>query len=109
MAKIKNNINLEWYVYYHDFNQKIIKEWNIFNHGTVKNKVIDLLNNKDIDKTEFAEKVKGYLLYHFWGKCEYEVVITPWIGTANDVKIDVYQQISMNYPKFIDYLWSFRK
>ena len=29
-------------------------------------------------KEEFAEKIKSHLMYYFWSKCEYEVVISSF-------------------------------
>ena len=99
---------MEWYVYYYDFNaQKIIK-WNIFEHAGFAKEVKDLLKS-DITKEELSEKMKRELLYYMWAKCEYEVVLAPWTGKADDVKIDVYDQITMNWDRFVDYVWSFRK
>ena len=100
-------IIIEWYVYYHDSNaQKIIK-WNIFNHGSFK-KEVDVLLKEKIDKDDFSEKLKREVMYYFWSKCEYEIILSPWTGRADDIKIDVYDQIMMNFDRFVDYCWSFK-
>lgn len=101
-------IIIEWYVYYHDFNvQKIIK-WNVFNHGTFK-KEIDILLKEKIDKDDFSEKLKREVMYYFWSKCEYEIILSPWIGRADVIKIDIYDQIMMNFDRFVDYCWLFKE
>ena len=100
-------IIIEWYVYYHDSNaQKIIK-WNVFNHGTFKNEVNKILQEK-LNKDNFSEKLKREVIYYFWSKCEYEIILSPWTGRADDIKIDVYDQIMMNFNSFVDYCWSFK-
>lgn len=100
-------IIIEWYVYYHDSNaQKIIK-WNIFNHGSFK-KEVDVLLKEKIDKDDFSEKLKREVMYYFGSKCEYEIILSPWTGRADDIKIDVYDQIMMNFDRFVDYCWSFK-
>jgi hypothetical protein len=100
-------IFIEWYVYYHDFNaQKIIK-WNIFNHSSFREEAKNLLNDNSV-KTEFSEKLRKSLMYYFWSKCEYEIILSPWTGRADDIKIDVYDQIMMNFNSFVDYCWSFK-
>lgn len=100
-------ILIEWHVYYHDFNaQKIIK-WNIFNHSSFREEVKTLLNDNSI-KTEFSEKLRKSLMYYFWSKCEYEIILSPWAGQADDIKIDIYNQIMMNFDRFVDYVWSFK-
>ena len=101
-------ILIEWHVYYHDFNaQKIIK-WNIFNHSSFREEVKTLLNDNSI-KTEFSEKLRKSLMYYFWSKCEYEIILSPWAGRADDIKIDIYDQIIMNFNRFVDYVWSFKE
>lgn len=100
-------ILIEWYVYYHDFNvQKIIK-WNVFNHGTFAEKVNKLLQ-ENLSRDEFADGLKKYLMYYMWSKCEYEIILSSWTGRADDIKIDVYDQIMMNFDRFVDYCWSFK-
>lgn len=101
-------IIIEWYVYYHDSNaQKIIK-WNIFNHRSFK-KEVDVLLNEKIDKEDFSEKLKREVMYYFWSKGEYEIILSPWTGRADDIKIDVYDQIMMNFNRFVDYCWNERR
>ena len=100
-------ILIEWYVYYHDSNAQKIIRWNVFNHGSFKNEVDKILQEK-IDKVDFSEKLKREVMYYFWSKCEYEIILSPWTGRADDIKIDVYDQIMMNFDRFVDYCWSFR-
>ena len=100
-------ILIEWYVYYHDSNaQKIIK-WNVFNHGTFKNEVNKILQEK-LNKEDFSEKLKREVMYYFWSKCEYEIILSPWTGRADDIKIDIYDQIMMNWNSFVGYVWSLK-
>ena len=100
-------IFIEWYVYYHDSNaQKIIK-WNVFNHGSFKNEVNKILKEK-LSKEVFSEKLRREAMYYFWSKCEYEIILLPWTGRADNIKMDIYDQIMMNWDKFVDYVWSFK-
>lgn len=99
---------IKWYVYYHDSNaQKIIK-WNVFNHGKFREEVNKLLNTK-LNKKEFSEKLRKELMFYMWSKCEYEIIISPWTGQIENIKVDVYDQIMMNWDRFVDYVWSFRE
>lgn len=100
-------IIIEWYVYYHDSNKQEIIKWNIFNHGSFK-KEVDVLLKEKIDKDDFSEKLKKEAMYYFWSKCEYEIILSPWAGRADDIKIDVYDQIMMNFDRFVDYCWNER-
>ena len=100
-------ILIEWYVYYHDSNAQKIIRWNVFNHCSFKNEVNKILQEK-LNKEIFSEKLKREVMYYFWSKCEYEIILSPWTGRADDIKIDVYDQIMMNFDRFVDYCWSFK-
>ena len=72
-------MNLEWNVFYYDFNAKEIKVSNVFNHGRYKTDVENLLHKcKDIE--EFSDKLRSATMYYFWSKCEWETIIYPWVG-----------------------------
>lgn len=61
---------------------------------------------------EFKEKLRKELMYWFWSKCEYEVVISPWVGRNKEeaeVKIDIHDQVMLNFDRFVDYCWSFKE
>ena len=46
---------------------------------------------------EFKEFVKDESQYQFWSRCEYEIVLSPWVSRTPQEKIDVYWQIMMNH------------
>lgn len=61
---------------------------------------------------EFKEKLRKELMYWFWSKCEYEIVISPWVGRNKEeaeVKIDIHDQVMLNFNRFVDYCWSFKE
>lgn len=62
-------------------------------------------------KEEFAEIVKRDLMYYYWSKCEWEIILTGWPSRHDftEEKIDVWDQISLNWDRFIDYAWEHRK
>lgn len=96
---------MEWNVYYHDSNAKKIIQWNIFKHGSFRKEVYDLLKS-DLNKENFIEQLRKSLMYYFWSKSEYQVLILPLVGQADDIKIDIYDQVIMNWDKFSEYVWS---
>lgn len=98
---------MEWYVFYHDFNADKIIEWNIFNHGTFRKSVKELLT-ENIEVDVFKERLKSLVLYYFWSKCEYEIIINPMIGKAKDTKVDISKQIMMNFNVFAVYVLQFK-
>ena len=74
----------------------------------LKNEVNKILQEK-LNKEDFSEKLKREIMYYFWSKCEYEIILSPWTGRADDIKIDIYDQIMMNFGRFVDYCWSFKE
>ena len=152
----KTNLPLQWNVCINDFfgGGNGISFYNVFDgHGfwddllkfkrgylkALKAYTAEIHTNEEIDKwilnyrnTIFNEEVRRSLLYYYWSKCEWEVVITSWppyvkkeeIDRLNkemmdnpnhyresvnlDVgeKIDVYSQVMANWDIFIDYVWN---
>ena len=94
---------MEWNVYYHDFNNQKIVTYNIFNHGSFSKELSQI---KASNKSEFSNELQRIIKYYFWSKCEWEIIICPWVGKADDIKIDVYDQLKLNWDKFVDYVWS---
>lgn len=101
---------MEWYVYRYDLNSRKVVIFNIFNHSTFKAKVEAHLKKYD-DKDKFAEKLRSELLYHYWSKYEWEIEISALHSKLEDKseKVDVYSQVRLNWDKFVDYCWSFKK
>ena len=101
---------MEWYVYYENINRRTIEKYNIFDHYMFTQECVKALENNPTDRNAFAEAIKHELMFYFWSKCEYEVLITSWLHPLarkeTCLKIDVYEQVMLNFTQFIDYLWS---
>ena len=99
---------MEWYVFNYDFNLKMVKEYNIFKHSRFRKEVEEALQMDN--REEFEVRLHGALIYYFWHKAEYEIIIFPWCGAdrINGVKFDIYQQIKMNWNTFSNYVWSMK-
>lgn len=125
-----------WNVWIEDFNTREIEEWNVFDHGRFYKDVIkDLIKctNKEefaeklrhntmyyywskaeheivltswpphIDKEELDRLNKEYEEYHTkWRHYPYRLGICPSVGK----KIDVYDQLRLNWECFVNYIWS---
>lgn len=98
-------------MFIYDINRREIKKYNVFDHYRFDREVDELLHKTNLSKEEFQDKLRSALMYYFWSKAEYEVVIYPWCGGGEkeSKKIDVYTQIMMNWDKFVEYVWGFRK
>lgn len=102
---------LEWNVLYYDINRNKITTYNIFNHRRF-NKYIEEAFEKYKTKEEFAETLRRELMYYFWSKVEWELVIEldednhifliPWCGCRNpeEIKIDVTNDTSFDWMGF---------
>ena len=98
---------MEWNVFYHDHNKQEIRPLNIFNHSRFNKDVQEHLK-KCKDKDEFAENLRRELMYNFWCKSEYEVLISPWcfkIREDDEIKVDIYSQVMLNWDRFLEYVW----
>lgn len=96
---------LYWYVFKYDINAGKIVRYNIFSHGGFM-KEVNELRDKEIDKETFEKEVNSSLMYYFWAKSEYEVVISSWPNQDVDIKVDIYEQVKSNWNVFINYLWN---
>lgn len=101
---------LTWNVYYGNFNAKKIETFNIFKHTYFLNDCVhNLKHNKD--KDSFAKQLKRDLMYYFWSKCEWEIILSDWppSDTFCKEKIDVFDQVMLNWDIFVDYIWNNRQ
>ena len=122
-------------VYVEDFNNKSIKTINIFKHASFYDSLLRIKREQKDNFEKFSEEVKKSLMYNFWSKSQYEVVITSWPPYVDDKainkvvterdehikkgnnfyrntiqlevaeKIDIYDQVMLNWDIFIKYLW----
>lgn len=98
---------LEWNVYIENFNGREIVTYNVFSHPMFSGIKKQLKKNKDITFEEFEKIVKKELTYHFWSKCEWEIILSAWPPSDIfiDKKVSVYDQIMLNWNRFISYAW----
>jgi hypothetical protein len=105
---------LEWYVWREDFNRRQIVRFNVFAHGSFMEDLKKAARKyKDTEREQFEEAMRRSLMYYFWSKCEHEVVIDHWPPKHDDEnwpsrKVDVYEQVWMNWVPFCDYVWARR-
>ncbi len=97
---------LEWNVYCEDFNNEKIRVFNVFNHFGVRDDLKKFVKKYKI-KEEFCEHLKTTMMYYYWSKCEWEIILTsfPERQDFKDEKIDIYAQLTLNWDRFCDYVW----
>ena len=76
-------------------------------------KCLDFLNDtlKNFEKcknnkSKFIEELETDAIHYFFGQVEYEIVICPWMHTDYNKKIDIYDQLKLNWDVFADYVWN---
>lgn len=95
---------MKWIVFYYNMNSRQIERYNIFNHGGFR-KGVEKLLEKYKTRDAFAEELQAELMYYFWCKSEWEIVISPWASNGDEIKVDIYHQVMNNWEPFVDYLW----
>lgn len=53
-------------------------------------------DNRPKTYEEFKEFVKGKSMYMYWSRCQYELILKPWVGHSNERKVDVHWQLMHN-------------
>lgn len=98
---------LEWNVFVGDFNAGEIVIENIFEHGYFFQDCQKNYRENRKDKAAFLERLAGDLMYWFWSKAEWEIIIDHWVGRndAKSIKVDAYDQVFMNWSRFSEYVW----
>lgn len=100
----------KWKVHYFDFNRNRIGSYDLFRHGKFP-EYIQKHQNRCKSKEEFSDKVKSELMYYFWSRCEWEIIITkeqnriilkPWIGSRGEVSLDVTDDESFDWAAFYE-------
>lgn len=100
---------MEWNVFYYSINARKITTMNIFDHCGFRADVENALKKFE-SKEEFAKELKSSLMYCFWCKSEYEIIISPFgcaLGVDN-LKVDIYTQVMNNWGIFLDYVWGYK-
>ena len=132
-------MKLEWNVYTHNFNGKSIEKYNIFNHGRFMEDVKKELKKCETKEEfaerlrrdlfyYFGSKCEWEIVVTSWtphitvselerlnkereetiekyGREPYRLYVNPDVGE----KIDVYEQVMMNWDLFVDYVWSHKR
>lgn len=100
---------LVWKVFICDFNSRNIKTYNVFDNSRfldgLKSIKKQMKKEKIQNKTWFADEIVKKAMNAFWSKSEYEIIMTSVYENANDCKVDIFTQLSINLTQFVDYIW----
>lgn len=132
-------MKLEYYVYRHDFNGKSIERFNVFDHGRFFEDVKKNLKKYNVKEEFAEELRKDLAYYYWskaehevvitswvphitmseldrinaereetlknYNREPYRLYVNPDVGK----KIDVYEQVRLNWDLFVDYVWSHKR
>lgn len=103
VGKMRRNYSkLEWYVWVEDVNTKTITTRNMLSENSWTIVFIkDCLKRK---KPILASEIQRDLMYHYWSKAEFEIMVYSLFRYSTSRKIDWYMQIALNFEPFLQYL-----
>ena len=105
---VKND-DMTWYVIAKSSSRDTFYQFNIFEHGGVATEVQKLIKRKP-SRDVLEEELRHILMYYFWSKTEWEFLVTSMFQTAYhhaELKVDVYDQVNLNWERFVDYVCQF--
>ena len=111
MSKRRKIEPFEWWVYSDNFNSRQIEKYNVLKYMSED---IKKMKKKSATKQDFAERLKNKLMWQYWARAEYELVVyitdnrvylKPWCGCSEDNlrRIDVTEDTLLNWKDFADY------
>jgi len=110
----------KWLVYVGERNGEHRIVWhNVFDHHGFLSDVAKKLKGYDktykaegwIDVDAISADLRSEVMYYYRWKCEWEIVLSHWPPNDGypERKIDVYDQLELNWDAFVGYCWTHRK
>lgn len=103
---------MKYNVMFYDLVERKFKSLNVFRHVGFKRGVLELFEKHKNDKDKFLKELDLEAFYHFNCKVEFEIMVIPLLYTVKvggedggEKKIDVYDQLRMNWDIFTEYTW----
>jgi len=99
-----------WKVLLFDINSKKLEEYDVLKY---REKLVKELKKKYNTKEEFADKLNRDLMYQYWSKCQYEMILyiengrvfaKPWVGVRDleNYAVDITDRTDLNWPAFAE-------
>ena len=82
-------------------------KYDIFTNAEFCTSVKELANINSFHT--FSNLLHRQCMYIFWGRCQYESVLSSWPSGAEQYKISIYDQLELNWNVFARYVWRARK
>ena len=97
-----------WNVYVCDPNGRINLH-NVFDHFRFMESLIKNYSENKDDPKKFYKELREDLVYFYWCKFEWEILIDGLSKYSRQEKIGVYSQVTANWSQFCEYVWAHRK
>jgi hypothetical protein len=108
MTEKRKNKNLEWYAFYQDFNNTELVFTNVLDIEVVEDILKRVKSKSDFRKIDsydtLKEALRSYLMWRYWCKSEYEVIVSNWTGKDFEKKIDIWYQLEPNLDRITEYV-----
>ena len=99
-----------WKTLLFDVNSQKLVEYDVLKY---REKVVKELKKKYTTKEEFADKLDREFMYHYWSKCEYEMIlyldegrvfVKPWAGirAPEEHAVDLTDRTDFNWQAFAE-------
>lgn len=103
-------VDLEWFAFITDFSSGALSLINVLGK-TFSEEIFKRVNSKDnfriYDYKSLKEFIKQSLMYRYWSRSEYEVLVTGLHSKLNEDtlhKIDVWYQLEPNLDRICEYV-----
>lgn len=98
---------MEWLVYWYDSNKGEIVRKNVFALSVSFNESLKTIirNICELSYSDFKKELLSAVMYSFWCKAEHEIILAPWVSYGHSLKIDVCDQLRLNWDAFASYVW----
>ena len=109
MAKRKNK-KLEWYAFRYDWNSHNLVQFNVLGERFAEDILKRIKRDKISNYEDLKEGIRRELMYHYWSKAEYEVLVTDLFPKdyedfcKSSIKIDVWYQLEYNLDRIVEYI-----
>ena len=102
--KNKSDTDFKWNVWIWNFNNDSLEHYDIV---PMLLRELKSLRKEDfpMDKKSMNKELKSWSRYHFWSKCEYEMIVQDFHKKDNEEKVDVYDQLMLNWDTFSEAFW----
>lgn len=98
----KSAKKFSWNVWIWNFNSDQLESYDVV---PAFERALKSVKTKPKTRDEFDTFLRVEAQYMFWAKCEYEMVIHGWPAGKNDMKVDVFQQLNLNWDVFVNAFW----